>query len=124
MRRVLSYPVALAQCRRSLAEQLPDVELVAAKSTADAARVVGEQPEPGTAAVAPRLAADLYGLSILLDDVEDFPDNQTRFVAVAAAGIPAPDRPRPDEHRLLPAATTTPAACTASSASSPPATST
>ena len=90
MRRVLSYPVALAQCRRSLAEQLPDAELVAATSTADAARSVGEHPEPGTAAVAPRLAADLYGLSILVDDVEDFPDNQTRFLAVAAAGIPAP----------------------------------
>jgi prephenate dehydratase len=90
VRRVLSYPVALAQCRRTLAEQLPDVEFVAATSTADAARVVGEHPEPGTAAVAPRLAADLYGLSVLLDDVEDFPDNQTRFLAVAAAGIPAP----------------------------------
>ena len=46
----VSFPVALAQCRRNLAEQLPEAELVAANSTADAARIVGEQPEPGTAA--------------------------------------------------------------------------
>jgi len=46
----------------------------------------------GTAAVAPRLAARLYGLEILATDVEDHPGNQTRFVAVGApsAGIPAP----------------------------------
>ena len=90
VRRVLSFPVALAQCRRFLADQLGGVELVAANSTADAARQLGEHPEPGTAAVAPRLAADLYGLSLLAEDVEDFPDNQTRFLAVAATGVPAP----------------------------------
>ena len=43
-----------------------------------------------TAAIAPRLAATLYGLDILVEDVEDHPDNQTRFVSVARSGIPAP----------------------------------
>ncbi|HVX23026.1 MAG TPA: prephenate dehydratase [Acidimicrobiales bacterium] len=90
VRRVLSFPVALAQCRRFLADRLDGVELVAANSTADAARQLGEHPEPGAAAVAPRLAADLYGLRLLAEDVEDFPDNQTRFLAVAATGVPAP----------------------------------
>jgi prephenate dehydratase len=90
VRRVVSYPVALAQCRRFVAGSLSCAEPVAANSTADAARQLGEHPEPGTAAIAPRLAADLYGLSILAEDVEDFSGNQTRFVAVARDGVPPP----------------------------------
>jgi len=90
IRRVFSFPVALAQCRKFLADRLPDAEPVAANSTADAARRLGEHPEPGSAAIGPRVAAELYGLKILAEDVEDHPDNQTRFVAVGASGIPAP----------------------------------
>jgi prephenate dehydratase len=90
VRRVVSYPVALAQCRGFVSQHLAGAEAVAANSTADAARLLGEQPEPGTAAIAPRLAAELYGLRILAEDVEDFGDNQTRFVAVARTGVPAP----------------------------------
>jgi len=90
VRRVLSFPVALAQCRKYLATHLPSAAPVAANSTADAARLVGEDGTPGDAAIAPRLAATLYGLSILAEDVEDYPGNQTRFIAVSRAGIPAP----------------------------------
>ncbi len=90
VRRVVSYPVALAQCRRFFTEQLPGVETVAANSTADAARQLGAQPDRHAAAIAPRLAAELYGLAILAEDVEDFEGNQTRFVAVGSGGIPAP----------------------------------
>jgi prephenate dehydratase len=43
-----------------------------------------------TAAIAPRLAATLYGLEILHEDVEDHPENKTRFVSVTTSGIPAP----------------------------------
>jgi prephenate dehydratase len=88
--RVLSFPHASAQCRRYLAEQLPDVEVVPTNSTAEAARIVGSGTEPGLAALAPRLAAELYGLEIIAQGVEDHPDNQTRFVALAPIGIPAP----------------------------------
>lgn len=87
--RVLSFPVALAQCRKYLARHLPGAVPVAANSTADAARQLGESAEPGAAAIAPRLAAELYGLTVLVEDVEDYPGNQTRFVAVARSGIPA-----------------------------------
>jgi prephenate dehydratase len=88
--RVHSFPVALAQCQKFLDEHLPGVDQAAANSTADAARVLGEHPEPGGAAIAPRVAAELYGLEILAEDVEDHPENKTRFVSVAALGIPAP----------------------------------
>ncbi|HLG68609.1 MAG TPA: prephenate dehydratase [Acidimicrobiales bacterium] len=90
VRRVVSIPVALAQCQKFLQAKLPGADQLASTSTAEAARLLGEHPEPGTAAIAPRLAADLYGLSILAEDVEDHPENQTRFVSVAARGIPAP----------------------------------
>ncbi len=90
VRRVLSIPVALAQCRSFLSGQFRGAEQVAANSTADAARTLGERPEPGTAAIAPRIAAKLYGLEILAEDVEDHPDNQTRFVSLARRGVPAP----------------------------------
>ncbi len=90
IRRVMSFPVALSQCRKYLAEHLGDVEVLAANSTADAARRIGEHAEPGTAAIAPRLAAEMYGLSILVEDIEDYPGNQTRFVSVARSGIPRP----------------------------------
>jgi prephenate dehydratase len=91
---VASIPVATAQCRRFLTDHLPAVVTMATNSTADAARLVGEgdptMASQITAAIAPRLAAKLYGLEILAEDIEDHPDNQTRFVSVARSGIPAP----------------------------------
>jgi prephenate dehydratase len=65
-------------------------EQVAANSTADAARVLGESEALDAAAIAPRLAAERYGLAILVEDVEDHPENQTRFVAVARHRVPLP----------------------------------
>jgi len=92
--RVASIPVATAQCRRFLNETLPHAEAVPTNSTADAARLLGQgdpaMTERPTAAIAPRLAASLYGLEILVERVEDHPDNQTRFIAVSRSGIPAP----------------------------------
>jgi prephenate dehydratase len=90
VRTVSSYPHALAQCQKFLAKTLPAAEQRAANSTADAARVLGETRSSDGAAIAPRLAADRYGLSILVEDVEDHPDNQTRFVLVARTKVPKP----------------------------------
>ena len=86
---VVSIPVATAQCHQFLRSRLPDAELHAANSTAEAARTLGEHPVPGTAAIAPRNAAALYGLEILAAGIADNDGNQTRFVLVATAGIPA-----------------------------------
>lgn len=90
VRRVLSYPAALAQCREFLARELPKAELVATNSTADAARIVAEERLEGAVAVAPGLAARLYGLDRIAQAVEDRAGNQTRFVLVAPDVVPAP----------------------------------
>jgi prephenate dehydratase len=86
---VVSMPMATAQVRGFLGRELPGVTTVAANSTAEAARLVGEDGE-GIAAIAPSHAAELYGLDILAAGIEDHPENATRFVAVARSGIPAP----------------------------------
>jgi prephenate dehydratase len=90
IRRVLSMPVATAQCRRFLHRELPSVESVAVGSTAEAARVVAGEHDGHTAAIAPAVAAKLYGLDVLATDIEDHPDNATRFVVVSRQGIPTP----------------------------------
>ena len=90
IKRVLSFPHASAQCRRYLAEQLPAAEVVPTNSTAEAARIVGQEGRTDSAALTPRLAAELYGLEVLASAVEDHTGNETRFVALARAGIPAP----------------------------------
>jgi prephenate dehydratase len=92
VRRVVSFPHATAQCRAWLGAHLDDVAEVAATSTAEAVRLVGEGGEAGTAAIGTTLAARLYGLDVLAEHIEDNPDNATRFVLVArpSVGVPAP----------------------------------
>jgi prephenate dehydratase len=87
---VFSIPVATAQCHRYLREHLADAEIRAAYSTADAARLVSESVDTNAAAIAPRVAAGVYGLDVLAGDIADHEGNQTRFVVVARDGIPAP----------------------------------
>ena len=90
VRRVVSFPHATAQCRAFVQRALPGTELVASNSTAEAARIVGEERPPATAALAPRLAADLYDLAVLAQAVEDHPDHQTRFMLVGRNRVPPP----------------------------------
>ncbi|MDQ6617021.1 MAG: prephenate dehydratase [Actinomycetota bacterium] len=92
IKRVVSFPHATAQCRRWLHAHLPGVEEVAAASTAEGVRMVGEEKPDATAAIGTRLAASLYGLDVLASDIEDHDDNATRFVLVARPehGIPEP----------------------------------
>lgn len=85
---VVSHPHATAQCRAYLARNLPEARLHAANSTAEAARDVAERP-PGWAAIGTALAAELYGLAVLVSDVEDRAENETRFVLIGK-GRPAP----------------------------------
>jgi prephenate dehydratase len=91
IQRVLSFPVASAQCRSFLHAEMPAATVVATSSTVEAALLVaGDDNDGHTAAIAPSVAAKLYGLDVLASDIEDHPDNTTRFVVVAREGIPAP----------------------------------
>ena len=86
---VLSYPHVFPQCREWLGRKLPNADLVAANSTAEAAQRVARSKRSDQAAIGNALAAKLYDLKILAADIEDHPENQTRFVVVGR-GIPAP----------------------------------
>jgi prephenate dehydratase len=87
---VASIPVATAQCTAFLSRELPAAEVRAANSTAEAARLVRDGDEAGLAAIGPRIAAKLYDLDVLRDDIADHDGNQTRFVVVTRDGVPAP----------------------------------
>lgn len=87
---VLSIPVATAQCHQFLRARLPHADIHSATSTAEAARTIGESSVSGMAAIAPRVAADLYGLEILAAGIADNDSNQTRFVVVGKQNVPAP----------------------------------
>jgi len=86
---VVSFPHALAQCRGWLAKKLPNAQQRASHSTSDAAREVSKSKRTDVAAICNALAADLYGLKVLASEIEDHPENQTRFVLVGR-GVPAP----------------------------------
>jgi prephenate dehydratase len=90
VRRIVSFPDAMEQCREWFGRELPDAELVAANSTAEAVQLVASERPAGTAALGTALAAKLYGLDVLAPGIEDHPENSTRFVSVAREGIPAP----------------------------------
>ena len=78
-----SHPQALGQSRHFLLER--DIVPMNYADTAGAAALVAEKGEPHLAAIAPPMAAELYGLRIVEDAVEDAHDNTTRFVVLANA---------------------------------------
>lgn len=88
--RVWSIPVASAQCRAFLRKELAGATVLASNSTAEAAQHVLEEGDAAMAAIGTALAADLYGLDVLASDIEDHPENQTRFGVLARDGIPMP----------------------------------
>ncbi len=92
LRRVLSHPVALAQCRAFFAAH-PTVRAVPHYDTAGAAQAVADAGDPADAAIASRVAGDAYGLDILARDLEDRPDNQTRFFVLLRRGATSPPLP-------------------------------
>lgn len=80
VKRVLSHPQGLAQCRGWLAQHLPDVPTEQSLSTAAAAETAAS--DVTVAAVASDLAGELYGVPILRAGIEDNPHNSTRFLVI------------------------------------------
>ncbi len=86
VQRVCAHPQALAQCRGWLAEHLPGVERVPVSSNAEGARRARD--EDGSAAIGPMAAAEVYGLNVLVSEIEDRPDNTTRFLVIGRKSFP------------------------------------
>jgi len=86
VRRVCAHPQALAQCRAWLDENLPGVERVPVSSNAEGARRARD--ESGTAAIAALAAVEVYGLTVLYPQIEDRPDNTTRFLLISRKSAP------------------------------------
>ncbi len=80
-----SHPMALGQVRKRL--ETLGIAAIADADTAGAARKVSEGADTSVAAIASRLAAEIYGLNILAEDIEDAEHNTTRFLVLA--GEPA-----------------------------------
>lgn len=80
VRKVVSHPQALAQCRAWLEENLPNASLVDVASTALAAQLVAD--DESAAAIASEQAGHLYGLKVVKNKIEDNPNNFTRFLVI------------------------------------------
>lgn len=93
LKRVLSHPQALDQCEMTLSKL--GVVRVSADDTAGAAQIVASDAVRDTGAVASARAADIYGLDILAERIQDDNDNVTRFLILAREPIipAATDRP-------------------------------
>jgi len=85
---VASHVMALGQCRKVIRRLKLATEI--ASDTAGAARQLADSPDPARAAIAPALAAELYGLEILLRGIEDEHNNTTRFLVMTADRDPPP----------------------------------
>jgi len=82
IRRVYSKAQALSQCRNWLGKNLPHAQLHEVSSTADAARLV-QNEQTTSAAVASRQAGVRYGLKTVFANIEDHPENETRFAIIS-----------------------------------------
>ncbi|MGH1371034.1 MAG: prephenate dehydratase [Cellvibrionaceae bacterium] len=83
--RIYSHSQSLAQCRKWLDAHYPNADRVAVNSNAEAAkRIKGEW---NAAAIAGEMAADKYGLTKLAENIEDLPDNSTRFLIIGTQEI-------------------------------------
>jgi prephenate dehydratase len=87
---VLTHPQVPGQCARFLREELSHARVLPASSTAEAVREVVEDQQPGRAALGTKLAANIYGGTVVREGVQDRDDNETRFVWLARPGEGAP----------------------------------
>lgn len=87
IKKVYSHPQALAQCRRWLRQNLPNVEEIPTSSTSYAALLAKSEKE--CAAIASNFAAQIFGLNVLAENIQDYWNNKTRFL-ILGKDIPRP----------------------------------
>jgi chorismate mutase/prephenate dehydratase len=78
--KIYSKPEVFAQCRNWLSATFKEAKTIAVASTARAAQMTAD--EPYSAAIGSRIAAELYGLKIICENIEDIPNNVTRFLVI------------------------------------------
>jgi prephenate dehydratase len=82
IKKIVSIPVAIAQCQKFLKKYLPHVEFEHMSSTAEGVKYVKEHPGEGLAAIGTSLASQCYGLDLLSERITDHHNNHTRFILV------------------------------------------
>ena len=81
IKEVWSHPMALLQCKEFF-KKYPHIKLVEDVDTAEVAKRIAKENLKGIAAIAPKIAAEIFGLQILEDNIQTIKDNSTRFVIV------------------------------------------
>ncbi len=81
IKKIYSKDIAFGQCRKFLQEHFEDAELIPVESTAKAAKLAAA--EPGSAAICSDIAAKLYNLPVLFENIEDVHTNTTRFIVLS-----------------------------------------
>ncbi len=86
IRRIYSHPQVFGQCRQWLRHNLPQVDLTEVSSTPRAAELASN--EPNAAAIVGKMAAEVYGLTIVEPSIQDIPNNTTRFLVIGHTPSP------------------------------------
>lgn len=88
IKKVMSHPQALSQCSRFLHENFPDIEIKEVSATSYAAQKIASLQDDTLAALANETCAKIFNLNILSDDINDEPDNKTRFYILSDMELP------------------------------------
>ncbi len=81
IKEVCSHPMALLQCKEFF-KKYPHIKLVEDVDTAEVAKRIANQKLKGVAAIAPKVAAEIFGLNVIEDEIQTIKDNATRFVII------------------------------------------
>lgn len=93
IKKIYSHPQALAQCNNFITTNLPNAEIIATSSTAEAVKQIANQDET-FAAIANEKAAQIYQMPILMTEINDEKDNKTRFVLIGRNQLPKTGKDR------------------------------
>lgn len=84
VQKVMSHPVAVAQCMQFIRSTMPQAEIEHVGSTAESIEIVKQHPGEGLTGIGTSLAAKLHGLDVLAEEITDHNNNYTKFVLIGA----------------------------------------